>query len=124
MSNPFVHLDADELDIAARRSGFERSGKRNWVKRTPDFVQLVNLQKSQWSSENYLNFALWAVRLGEPPKLDESKFHFRTRAEDLGAHDVEAFFVAADQLSTITALRNAEESGQIAGLMAKELREL
>ena len=124
MSNPFGHLDADEFDVAARQAGFDRRGKRNWVKRTSDFVQLINLQKSQWSSENYLNFALWAVAFGEPPKLDESKFHFRTRAEDLGAHDVDGFFAAAERLSTIKALRNAEESGQIAGLMAKELRDV
>ena len=124
MSNPFAAIDAAELDVAAQQARFQRCGKRNWVRRTSDFVQLINLQKSQWSSENYLNFALWAVALGEPPKLDESKFHFRTRAEDLGARDLASFFAAADRLTTLERLRNEEETGQIAGLMDKELRQI
>jgi hypothetical protein len=85
---------------------------------------LVNLQGSQWSpNEHYLNFGLWALFLGEPLSLAESKFHFRTRAEDVGATDLASFFGAINNLQTITDVRDAEKSGRLTGLMTKELRD-
>lgn len=77
-------FDIRELDEQATLLGFKRRGKQNWVRRTDDFVQLINLQKSAWSGEvNYLNFALWPLAFGEPSTLAESKFHFRVRADSL-----------------------------------------
>jgi hypothetical protein len=67
---------------------------------------------------------LWAVAIGEPPTVAESKFHFRTRGEDLGANDLASFFSCADRLSTLAELGAAEASGRVAGLMSKELRAL
>ena len=123
--NPFLKMDQEDLDRAARQNGFKRKGQRNWVRRTADFVQLVNLQKSQWSPENhYLNFALWPLALGEPPTIAESKFKFRTRGEALGAHDIASFFAAADELMTLDGLRDAQRAGRITGLFHKDLRDL
>ena len=62
--------------------------------------------------------------MGEPPTVAESKFHFRTRGEDLGANDLGTFFAAADGLGTLAELRDAENSGSVAGMMTKQLREL
>ena len=109
--NLFRTLEAEQLDRLAQQHGFKRKGQRNWVRRTSDFVQLVNLQRSQWSSEvRYLNFAMWPLALGEPPTFAESKFHFRTRGERM-ATDLDGFFACADRLRTLGDLRAATASG-------------
>jgi hypothetical protein len=124
-SNPFLKTVAGDVDAAATRHGFRRKGARNWVRRTEDFIQLVNLQRSQWSADDhYLNFALWPLAMGEPPSIAESKFQFRTRGECLGAVDLPGFFAAADELKTLAALRDAESSGRVVGLMTQKLRAL
>ncbi|MEQ1944032.1 DUF4304 domain-containing protein [Mesorhizobium sp. VNQ89] len=94
-------FDIRELDEQATPLGFKRRGKQNWVRRTDDFVQLINLQKSAWSGEmNYLNFALWPLAFGEPPTLAESKFHFRVRADSF-----QTLFHFACELKSLAALR-------------------
>ena len=50
--NPFADVGAEELDQLAQQRGFKRKGQRKWLRRTADFVQLVNVQGSQWSSED------------------------------------------------------------------------
>jgi len=121
----FSNFDCDALDGMAKRHGFKRKGARNWHRRTTDFLQLVNLQRSQWSRDVvYLNFAMWPLALGEPPTLSESKFHFRTRAESMGAFDLASFFAVVDELNTLDDLREAEESGRISCLITKDLRAL
>lgn len=123
--NPFSKLDAEEIDRVAGEHGFKRRGQRNWVRRTADFVQLVNLQRSQWSpDDHYLNFALWPLAFSEPPTIAESKFHFRTRAERMGATNLSEMFARADALATLAQLRTAEASGQISGLVTLKLRDL
>jgi hypothetical protein len=124
-NNPFWRTNGEELDALAHRHGFKRKGKQNWVRRTTDFVQLLNLQRSQWADEGrYLNFALWPLVFGEPPSIAESKFHFRTRAEDIGATDVTAVFERADALTTLAELSAAKAKGLASGLMTAELRAL
>lgn len=122
--NPFWRTNGEELDALAHRHGFRRRGKQNWVRRTSDFVQLINLQRSHWADEGrYLNFALWPLALGEPPSLAESKFHFRTRAESL-ANDLPGVFARVDALTTLDELSAAEAAGRVPGLMTRKLREL
>lgn len=122
--NPFRRLETEQLDRLAQQHGFKRKGQRNWVRRTSDFVQLVNLQRSQWSDERYLNFALWPLALGEPPTFAESRFHFRTRAESMGARDLDGFFSCADRLSSLDHLRAAKASGEVSCVMTGPLEAL
>lgn len=123
--DPFRKVNGEELDALARRHGFRRKGVRNWTRRTSDFVQLLNLQRSRWSDEDrYLNFALWPLALGEPPSIAESKFHFRTRAESLGATDLPGVLSRADALTTLAELGAAAAAGRVPGLMSRELRAL
>jgi hypothetical protein len=121
--NLFRMLEAEQLDRLAQQYGFKRKGQRNWVRRTPDFVQLVNLQRSQWSDERYLNFAMWPLALGEPPTFAESKFQFRTRGEKM-ATDLDGFFACADRLRTLDELRTATASGEISCLMTGPMQAL
>ncbi|MGE0660785.1 MAG: DUF4304 domain-containing protein [Reyranellaceae bacterium] len=98
--------------------GFRRHRRQNWVRRTDDFIQLINLQNSAWSREvNYLNFALWPLALGEPPTHAENKFHFRMRA-----NSPDELFAAADELRTLDDLRRSPLRS--AGLTTKVLIDL
>ncbi|MBB5714153.1 DUF4304 domain-containing protein [Sphingomonas aerophila] len=118
-------FDAQAIDETALRRGFQRKGKTYWMRRTDDFVQLVNLQGSAWSSsQTYLNFGMWPLALGEPKSLAESKMMFRTRAEDLGAADPDALFDAADRLQSLRDLRAALAARSVSGLVSVELRRL
>ena len=71
-----------------------------------------------------MNFALWPLALGEPPHTAESKFHFRARAEDIGATDLNTVFLRSDALTTLAELSAAEGEGLVSGLMTRELRAL
>ena len=125
VDEPFHSLREEELDEAARSHGFARQGPRNWVRRTADFVQLVNLQRSQWSADDrYLNFALWPLAFGEPPTIAESKFHFRTRAGHMDASGLAGFFAAADGLQTLDDLKEAVASRTMPALVTRKLQQL
>lgn len=88
-------------------------------------MQLVNIQRSAWSSDQgYVNFALWPRALGEPTTIAESKFMFRTRAEDLGAGNVNMLFDAADRLQSLANLQMARDTRAVSGLVSVELRRL
>lgn len=118
-------FDAQTIGEAAPRRGFKRKGKANWIRRTDEFVQLVNLQKSAWSDgQTYLNFAMWPLMLGEPSGFAESKMMFRTRAENLKAADPDALFDAADRLQSLQDLRSALANHSVSGLVNVELRQL
>ncbi|WP_442583551.1 DUF4304 domain-containing protein [Mesorhizobium sp. ASY16-5R] len=113
-------IDPKRLDADAIGHGFVRRGKQNWVRRTGDFVQLVNLQKSAWSTgANYLNFALWPLAFGEPPSIAASKFHFRMRVDDSAD-----LFALADRLQSLHELRQAMLSENVLGLATLPLQRL
>jgi hypothetical protein len=118
-------FEPEMIDEAALRHGFKRRGQKNWVRRTADFIQLINLQGSAWSKDvSYCNFAMWPLALGEPISMAESKFLFRTRAESLGAADPEALCKISDKLGSMTDLREALHAGAVSGLVSVRLREL
>lgn len=121
-------LTPDHIEAFASERGFHRKGQRNWIRRTADFVQLVNLQRSQWAkTDNYLNFALWPLALGEPPAISESKFHFRARMEDICASGrlVDFFREIDGQFDTLSSLRAASAEGRLAGAyLSSQMRSL
>lgn len=111
---PFTTRETLELNDAATSHGFCQKRPRNWVRRTIDFIQLINLQFSDWSpDEGYLNFALWPLAFGEPPTIAQSKFPFSTRAE-LIARDIPTLFQVADRFGNLPAFRQAYEAGLLA----------
>jgi len=111
-------FDPDEVHEEATRHGFKRRGRQNWHRKTDDFVQLINLQKSAWSNDaNYLKFALWPLALGEPPTLAESKFHFRMRVDG-----IQTLFAVAEELKSLGDL--ARNRARITGMTTIALTNL
>jgi len=74
-----------------RPEGFRRDG-RNWRRDLPELILVVNLQRSRWGANFYVNIGVfvnairdepWDIRDRTKPRAEES--HYRIRLEDLFA---------------------------------------
>ena len=145
-SNPLVALLQDCL----RAANFRRTGK-TWSFADDEVVQLVNLQKSQWGNQYYINFAIWLKALGQPPKdLKEHQCHMRLRVSGLVEDDalLKQALDLENQLDdrtrsealksilcgtlmpfalacrTVDGLREVYREGRLKGMIAKDVRDL
>jgi hypothetical protein len=72
------------LNEALGVAGFSRKGD-SWYRQNAEILEIVNLQKSQYGNQHYLNYALWLKALGEPAFPKEEKCHIRMRVDDLSS---------------------------------------
>jgi hypothetical protein len=65
-------------------AGFSHKGQ-TWFADRAEVVGVVNLQKSQYSSECFMNLGFWLKQMGRPPTMPPSEHlcHARVRAESL-----------------------------------------
>jgi len=128
-----MKMTPEIVTIIAQQQGFKRRGRANLVRQLSDVLQLINLQKSNFSDDWYVNFALWPKALGEPDRIAEHLFPLRGRIEDIVGHpgeasekDLDRFFDAIDaRFSTLESLKSAMSRGELSGLYVKaELKAL
>lgn len=62
--------------------GFERKGN-SWYHTTSEVIQVVNLQKSQYGAQYYVNCALWLRVIEEKTYPREEQCHIRQRLRSL-----------------------------------------
>jgi Domain of unknown function (DUF4304) len=67
---------------ALREAGF-KVRSNTWHKQCQDTILVVNLQKSQWGPQFYINLAVWVRQLGEASAPKEYQCHIRQRATSL-----------------------------------------
>jgi hypothetical protein len=84
----------------ANRAGFQKRSD-TWYRRFPDLVQVLNLQKSQYGDQYYLNVGIYVPSIGAAnsqwPK--EHQCHVRARAKTLvseQSNDIARFESAMD----------------------------
>jgi hypothetical protein len=65
-----------------QKAGFKARGS-TWYKQNKETILVVNLQKSQWGPQFYINLAVWVRQLGDEPSPRESICHIRARATSL-----------------------------------------
>jgi hypothetical protein len=65
-----------------KEQGFRKKGA-SWWKHTEDFIQVINIQGSQWSKKFYINLAVYIRSLGDEEWPTEYKCHIRNRLESL-----------------------------------------
>ena len=114
-----------------KRAGFTGKG-RTLYRPVNDIVQLVNFQKSNFSTDEYINVAIWPLAMGQPTSLLEHKFPIRGRIEDIISSQsgsdspLEALLVALDgPLSSLEGVRNARANGQLKNIyLSAEARSL
>jgi Domain of unknown function (DUF4304) len=70
------------FDAFARGAGFTRKSG-TWYRRGPETIAVLQLQKSQWGRQYYVNFALWLLPLAEADHPKEPHCHIRTRLSRL-----------------------------------------
>ena len=66
------------LDAFGRQAGFLKRSS-TWHRRQPETIAVLNLQRSQYGPQYYVNVALWLLPLGETDAPKEHKCHVRTR---------------------------------------------
>lgn len=60
--------------------GFKKHG-RTWHRVTPDAIHTINVQRSQWGSEYYLNVGTYLRALGKEMTPPEFRCHVRSRID-------------------------------------------
>lgn len=88
--NPIVKV----LESVLIPLGFCREGL-TWYNAAQETVRLVNLQKSDWGAQYYVNLAAWILELGVARHPPERKCHVRVRLSSL-VSDSEALDEALD----------------------------
>jgi hypothetical protein len=81
MSNA-KRLVQDALDNVLVTRGFRRRGSL-WTRATNDVTQSVELQKSQYGEQFYLNVGLWLNALGTLERVRDTDMHIRLRPDTL-----------------------------------------
>jgi hypothetical protein len=132
----------DTLGAVLKEVGFRRKGS-DWFLDTDDAVLVVNLQKSNFGDQYYVNLAIWLRALGDATMPKEQQCHVRTRvtALDLDRQrywETEVFNLEADlpdaergtlirslmetkvlpfllRCGTLSGLKEAQRKGQLRG---------
>lgn len=78
-----------QLSPGLKASGFKKKA-RTWTRETPDAFQVVNLQKSQFSEQVYVNVAVYLKALGDETSPPEHRCHIRARLERIAPESLSA----------------------------------
>lgn len=79
---------ATQLAPNLKRRGFSKTGP-TWHRKFGDAIHVVNLQKSQWGDQFYVNIGIYLMALGKELKPTEYRCHVRCHLENLlprGSH--------------------------------------
>lgn len=122
-----MNMTPDAAESAIERRGFKKKGRVNFVRKIQDVVQVINFQKSNFSDDWYLNFAVWPELLGRPESIAEHKFPLRGRIEDIlgvaesaSYSDLDKFFDVVDQhYSSLESIRSSFADGRLDRLYVK-----
>lgn len=74
------------INLATNNFNFRRKSS-TWFLDLPESIILMELQKSQWGRQYYINLAVWAKELGEPIAIPpkERICHLRTRLSQIAS---------------------------------------
>lgn len=70
------------VDEFGHEAGFEKKSG-SWYQHGEEVIVVLNLQKSQYGPQYYVNVAFWLRQLGEERYPKEHKCHVRLRLEDV-----------------------------------------
>jgi hypothetical protein len=74
--------DAVQTAVAAvARAGGFKGGPRTWRKEVPLGLAVLNLQKSSWGPQYYINFGVYVRALGPLTEPRAEQCHYSARAE-------------------------------------------
>ncbi|MDX8498412.1 DUF4304 domain-containing protein [Mesorhizobium sp. VK4C] len=82
------------VDVGSRY-GFKGVRGTNYYRDGTETICLLNLQKSSWGPQFYLNAAVWFTRLGPNRRPKESNCHIRWRVNSLMQDEASKMFAQA-----------------------------
>lgn len=85
----------DVIDSVLSPIGFRRRA-RTWYKINEDTISLLNLQKSQWGGQYYVNLGVYLSDLGRAKYPPEHQAHIRVRLSAITGEDTSALDAALD----------------------------
>jgi hypothetical protein len=98
---------ANTLDQILAPAGFRRRND-TWYKTNEDTITLVDLQKSQWGGQYYVNLGVYLRVLGRTTSPPEHLAHIRARLGSIAGDDASAIEEALDlERSSISAEQRA-----------------
>lgn len=83
------------LDSVLAPAGLRRR-KDTWYRTNEDTITLINLQKSQWGGQYYVNLAVYLRDLGKVSSPTEHQAHIRVRLTSIAGRDTSAIEEALD----------------------------
>lgn len=110
---------ADSLGPVLKAAGFKKKRADTWCRQDVDVISVLNLQKSNYSRQYYINVALWLKALGEAKAPMEHKCHIRFRLERLMPID-EREVTRLLNLEDVT-MADEERSAQISSLIERHV---
>jgi hypothetical protein len=90
LAEPVTDLQKDLEQAIARilkPLGYAKRGA-TWHRDRDALVSVLNLQKSQWGEDWYLNLGVYLKRLGDEARPSEARCHVRCRASSLSGREV------------------------------------
>jgi hypothetical protein len=85
----------DVFDNVLTPAGFRRR-KDTWYKTNEDTITLLNLQKSQWGGQYYVNLAVYLRDLGRATSPPEHQSHIRVRLTSIAGESASAIEESLD----------------------------
>ena len=76
------NLVEQAVDEFGREARLEKKS-HTWYRRSAEVIAVLNLQKSQYGPQYYVNQAFWLRQLGDEPYPKEHECHVRSRLEDI-----------------------------------------
>ena len=85
----------EALIETASRYGFRGVRAKDFYRERPETICVLNLQKSSWGPQFYLNAAVWLTRLGPERRPKEYNCHIIWRVDSLMTHEQSKAFEEA-----------------------------
>jgi hypothetical protein len=109
---------AREIAPILKKHGFKKK-HRSWFRDNGEIIQVVNLQASQWSTEDfYFNLAMYLKLLGDLKTPPEYRCHIRRRVD--GADPMSMLNLALGWLAerdTLLKLRQKRGNGDLQAIV-------
>ncbi len=90
---------ADALGEILSKTGFKKKSD-TWLYEAKDTITVINLQKSQYGQQYYVNAAIWVKALGQNKAPKENQCHIRFRLSSI---------VPEEQQSILSAILDLEK---------------
>lgn len=116
---------AETIKPRLKALGFKKSGL-NWRRSTEDVIQVLNIQKSQWGPEFYINLGVYIIPLGPEDKPPHNRCQIRTRLAHSGKFPdkilaaAEAWFTAHGSVAALSELAKQDALPVMTSIDAKE----